>query len=53
MRDGTDPGSGRAERVSEGHVFLVGEQLLRRPGVAFDELIYRRRQLLEYLVELI
>jgi hypothetical protein len=53
MRDGANPGRGRAERVSEGHVFLVGEQLLRRPGVAFDELIYRRRQLLEYLVELI
>src|SRR5215218_9630574 len=53
MRDGADPRSGRAKRVSEGHVVSVGEQLLRRPGVPFLELIYHRRPLPEYLVELI
>ncbi len=35
MRDGADPSSGRAERVSKGHVVSVGEQFLRRPGVPF------------------
>jgi hypothetical protein len=30
-----------------------GEQLLRRPGVPFLKLIYRRQTLLEYHVELI
>jgi len=53
MRDGADPGCGRTKGVSEGHVFSVGEQLLRRRGVPFLELIYRRRPLLEYLLELI
>jgi hypothetical protein len=46
MCDGANPSSGRAKWVSDGHVVSVGEQLLRRPGVPFLELIYRRRPLL-------
>jgi hypothetical protein len=43
------PSAGRGtEGVSEGDVFSMGEQLLYRLGVAFDELLERQLILLDY-----
>jgi hypothetical protein len=53
MRDGADLGCGRAKGVSEGYVLSVGEQLLRRLGVPFLELIDCQLPLLEYLVKIV
>jgi hypothetical protein len=53
VRDGADLGCGRSKGVSESYVFSVGEQLLRRLGVPFMELIDRQLPSLEYLVEII
>jgi hypothetical protein len=40
-RNGADPRGGRAKRVSEGYVLLVGEYLLHGSEVSFEELICR------------
>jgi hypothetical protein len=53
MRDRANPRCGRAKGVSEGYVFSVGEQLLRRLGVPFLELVYRWLPLLKYLVKIV
>jgi hypothetical protein len=44
---------GRAQGVSEGYVVLMGEQLLHRLGISFDELIQRLVILLDQLVYII
>ena len=44
------PTHGRALGVSEGYVVSMGEQLFRRLGVSFDELICRYMILLNYFV---
>jgi hypothetical protein len=44
---------GRAEGVGEGYVFSVGEKLLYRLWVPFDELLARLLELFEYSVEII
>jgi len=42
-----------AKGVSEGYVFSMGEQLLRRLGVSFHELTQRQVKLLNYFVKII
>ena len=44
---------GRAEGVGEGYVFSVGEKLLYRLWVPFNELLARLLELFEYSVEII
>jgi len=47
MRDGADSRCGRAKGVREAYIFPMGEQLLRRFGVSFQEFIARRVPLLK------
>jgi hypothetical protein len=44
---------GRAEGIGEGYVFSVGEELLHRLWISFDELLARLLELFEYSVEII
>jgi hypothetical protein len=44
---------GRAKGVSKGYVFTMGEELLHRLWVPFDELVARLLELFEYSVKII
>jgi len=52
-RHRTDPRCGRTKRISKGYVRTMGEQLLYKVRIPFDELAYGTLTLLKYLLKII